>query len=149
MYSAVSIRDAVLRFLNHDPLGDQFPGITDDKMFGDLLVEIADRLNERLERLGWNTTGVTSYNPESLAATSIGCLRSLGPAVQWGRSDAAVHQQAFFTLLVALTALLEEAERLRATADERPVRVRRFLSSREEISDPHAPLVAGEGIWVY
>ena len=149
MYTTVDIKDAVSRFLNDDPLGAQFAGVADDRTFGDLIVKIADRLNERLRHLGWKTTPVTGSDPESLAGMSIRCLRSLGPAFLHGRSDSVVHQQAFFTLLLALTSMLEQAEVDQVEAAPRPVRVRRFLSSPDEIADHNAPLEIAEEIGRY
>jgi hypothetical protein len=153
MYCAVSVRDIVRRFLNEDPLGDQFVGITDDRNFGELIVKVADRLDERLKHLGWNSAVVQGHDPESLAAMSIRCLRTLGPALWEKRGDSIVHQQAFFTLLMALTSLLEQSEhpvaRNARHADAPRVRIRRFLSSPDEITDPHAPREPGEEIGRY
>ena len=146
MYSAVSAVDAIARFLNEETFDFPMTGIADDPTFGLLIVKIADRLEQRLARLGWKTMSATGQEPEALAATSIRCLRSLGPAFQCSRGDTIVHQQTFFTLLAVLTSLVEDAERHQIKVVPRPVRVRRFLSSPVEIPDPHAPLEIGETI---
>ena len=150
MYLAVSVGDAVARFLNEaNPLGDPLPGITYAFAFETLAAKIAHRLEERLRGVGWNTTAVTRPDSGSLAAMSIRSLRSPGQELQSGKDDTVVHLQACFALLVALTDLLEEVERRQAKGTSGCVRIRRFLSSPGGIVDPHAPLQIGEQLWRY
>jgi hypothetical protein len=148
MYSAVSIGDTVVRFMNANAFDQNGADVMDDRAFGAFIVKIGDHLEGRLRRLGWKTLAAAECEEESLAAVSIRCLRSLGQAFQHARDDSILHKQAFFTLLAALTSIIEDAERGPNDAPH-PVRVRRFLSSPIEIPDPNWPLEIGEEIGAY
>src|SRR5258708_30075487 len=107
MYSAISSRDALKRFLGDAETGTNLIPDQNQLEFGIAVVAIAEQLHVRLKSKGWDTHSIRGYDVGSLMAMSIRCLRSLGSEVQSSENGLVLNRHIFFSLLVALTSLLE------------------------------------------